>query len=56
MEIIDFMASEISFENINWRRMDGQTLDVFIYYKLTLFEETLFECSILVTNCMQGLH
>ena len=33
------MASAMSFENVNGRR----TQDVSIYYKLTLFEETLFE-------------
>ena len=35
MERIDLVASEMSFENVDGRRTDGQTPDVSIYYKLT---------------------
>ena len=35
MERIDLVATEMSFENVDGRRTDGRTPDVFIYYKLT---------------------
>ena len=64
MERIDLMASEMSIENVHGRRTDrrrrtdGRTPDVsiYMYYKLTLFEETLFEETFWYAAYMQGLY